>query len=170
VKIRPAVGADAASIAAIMNALLRTTTVEWRNEPYSESAMRAWMQEHDVVIVAEEGAQVVGVAAYGPFRDSDKWPGYGFTVENTVHVREDRWHRGVGRDLMRQLIAMAEDDGKHSMIAAIDGANDASVRFHQALGFAEVARMPEVGAKFGQWLDLVLLQLRLDGRASPEDP
>jgi L-amino acid N-acyltransferase YncA len=27
--------------------------------------------------------------------------------------------------------------------------------------------MPEVGAKFGRWLDLVLLELRLDGRDTP---
>jgi phosphinothricin acetyltransferase len=31
------------------------------------------------------------------------------------------------------------------------------------LGFVEVARMPETGFKFGQWLDLVLLQKTLDG-------
>ncbi len=35
------------------------------------------------------------------------------------------------------------------------------IRFHERLGFVEVARLPEVGVKFGRWLDLVLLQLRL---------
>ena len=36
-----------------------------------------------------------------------------------------------------------------------------------SLGFVEVARMPEIGAKFDKWQDLVLLQLRLDDRATP---
>jgi phosphinothricin acetyltransferase len=70
---------------------------------------------------------------------------------------------------MHALITAAKESGKHSMIAAVDGANDTSVRFHESLGFVEVARMPELGAKFGRWLDLVLLQLRLDERPTPGD-
>jgi L-amino acid N-acyltransferase len=44
------------------------------------------------------------------------------------------------------------------MVGAVDGDNIASIRFHESLGFAEVARMPEVGRKFDRWLDLVLVQ------------
>jgi phosphinothricin acetyltransferase len=48
------------------------------------------------------------------------------------------------------------------MVGGIDGENDASIRFHERLGFVQVARLPEVGFKFGRWLDLVLVQLALD--------
>lgn len=119
--------------------------------------------------MAEEGREVVGVAAFGWFRDVLKRPGYRFTVESTVHVRQDRWRLGVGRQLMGVLIHEAKAKGKHTMIAAIDGANDASIQFHRRLGFVQVARMPEVGAKFGRWQDLVLMQLRLDDRTAPND-
>ena len=44
------------------------------------------------------------------------------------------------------------------MVAAVDAANVESVVFHERLGFEEVARMHEVGRKFGRWLDLVLMQ------------
>ena len=60
--------------------------------------------DHETVLVAEEEGEVVGLAAYGWFRDVVKWPGYRFTVENTVHVREDRWGAGVGAALMDALI------------------------------------------------------------------
>jgi phosphinothricin acetyltransferase len=30
------------------------------------------------------------------------------------------------------------------------------------MGFVEVARMPEIGRKFGRWLDLVFMQRMLD--------
>ena len=135
--------------------------------PRTADDVLEWLRVHEVVLVAEEQGEVVGVAAFGWFRDVVKWPGYRFTVENTVHVREDRWGSGVGEVLMLALIERARETGKHTMIAAIDSTNEASIRFHKRLGFVEVAHMPEVGAKFGRWLDLVLLQIRLDGQAAP---
>lgn len=165
--IRTAVPADAASIASIVNALLSSTTIEWRHEPYSADAILQWMDAHECVLVAQHEDAVVGVAAFGPFRDSAKWPGYRFTVENTIHVRQDQWGGGVGTALMTALIVAASDSGKHAMIAAVDSANEKSIRLHERLGFVEVARMPEVGAKFETWLDLVLLELVLDDRGPP---
>ncbi|HXQ61720.1 MAG TPA: GNAT family N-acetyltransferase, partial [Acidimicrobiales bacterium] len=157
------------AIASLLNAHLATTTIEWTDTPQTEDGIPEWLDEHETVLVAEEGGEVVGVAAFGWFRDVVKRPGYRFTVENTIHVREDRWGSGVGRDLMQALVDQARASGKHTMVAAVDGANEGSIRFHERLGFVEVARMPEVGAKFGRWLDLVLLQLRLDDRSAPRD-
>jgi L-amino acid N-acyltransferase YncA len=167
VNVRPATPADAEAIATLLNALLATTAIEWTDTPHTNDAVVVWLDEHEVVLVAEDPGGVVGVAAYGWFRDAVKRPGYRFTVENTIHVREDRWGAGVGRVLMQALMDEARARGKHTMVAAVDGENEASIRFHERLGFVEVARMPEVGAKFGRWLDLVLLQVHLDDRAAP---
>ena len=167
--IRSATPADADEIAVLLNALLATTTIEWTVTPRSADDVLDWLRVHEVVLVAEQNGEVVGVAAFGWFRDVVKWPGYRFTVENTVHVREDRWGSGVGEALMLALVERARETGKHTMIAAIDSTNEASIRFHQRLGFTEVAHLPEVGAKFGRWLDLVLLALSLDGRTAPLD-
>jgi phosphinothricin acetyltransferase len=49
------------------------------------------------------------------------------------------------------------------MVAALDGANDGSLRFHQRAGFVVVGRLPEVGRLRGAWRDLVLVQKVLDG-------
>ena len=72
------------------------------------------------------------------------------------------WGRGVGRALMDALVARRGRDGKHVMVAGIDGDEPGSIRFHERLGFFEVARMPEIGEKFGRRLDLVLMQRMLD--------
>jgi L-amino acid N-acyltransferase YncA len=170
VTVRPATTEDVVSIAALQNALLATTTIEWTDTPHTAESLLTWLDEHDTVLVAEEEGEILGVAAFGPFRDIVQRPGYRFTVENSIHVREDRWRSGVGRELMHALIDEARNRGKHTMIAAIDGANEGSIRFHEQLGFVEVARMVELGAKFGRWLDLVLLQLRLDARIAPPEP
>ena len=167
VSVRPANAADSEAIGSILNALLATTAIEWTDTPHTADSILEWLDHHETVLVAEEGGEVVGVAAFGWFRDVTKWPGYRFTVENTVHVREDHWGSGVGRELMEELIDEARRGGKHTMVAAVDGANEASVRFHERLGFVEVARMPELGAKFGRWQDLIVLQLHLDDRSEP---
>jgi phosphinothricin acetyltransferase len=164
-EIRPASLADAEAISGLYNALVATDTVAWTEEPESVEARRAWIrgqeQRGDPVLVADDG-EVIGFTSYGEFRDSTKWPGYRFTVEHTIHVRGDRWGSGVGRALMEALFDHARAAGKHVMVGGIDGANDASLRFHEALGFVEVARMPEIGRKFDRWLDLVLVQRMLD--------
>jgi L-amino acid N-acyltransferase YncA len=167
--VRSARATDPVAIKSLLNALLATTTVEWTETPHTLDSILEWMDAHDTILVAEDQGEIVGVAAYGWFRDAVKRPGYRFTVEHTVHVREDRWGSGVGRQLMSALIDQARLSGKHVMVAAIDSANEDSIRFHLGLGFVEVGRMPDVGTKFGRWLELVLLQLRLDRRSNPDD-
>jgi len=111
------------------------------------------------VLVAEDASGVTGFASFGDFRPR---PGYRFSVEHSVYVRDDRRGHGVGGALMAALLARATAMGKHVMIAGVDAENTASLRFHERLGFERVAHFREVGFKFGRWLDLVFLQRRLD--------
>ena len=106
-------------------------------------------------LVAEGPGGVVGYATYGPFRGG---PGYAHTCEHTIHLSEQARGQGLGRQLMTHLMDIAARDGKHVMVAGISSAAPASVAFHAALGFVETARMPQVGRKGGQWLDLILMQ------------
>jgi phosphinothricin acetyltransferase len=46
----------------------------------------------------------------------------------------------------------------HVLLGGIAADNEPSLRLHAKLGFTETARMPEVGQKFGRWLDLVFMQ------------
>ena len=99
---------------------------------------------------------VLGYASFGPFRGS--WPGYRHTVEHSVHVRADQRGRGVGTALIHALLAEAQARDVHVMVGAIDAENTGSLRLHARLGFVETGRMPQVGRKFGRWLDLVFMQ------------
>ena len=163
--IRSATTADAESIAALYNALLESTTYEWRETPYTVGDRTRWLLDRqavgDPVLVATDNNEVVGVASYGDFRCSVRWPGYRFTIEHSIHIAEGYWGRGLGRALMGELASHARRRQKRVMVAGIDGSNGPSVEFHRRLGFVEVARMPGVGDKWGQRLDLILMQCDL---------
>jgi phosphinothricin acetyltransferase len=62
---------------------------------------------------------------------------------------------------MSALEEAARAAGGHTMFGGVSAANPQGVAFHAAVGYREVARLPEVGRKFGQWLDLVLMQKHL---------
>jgi L-amino acid N-acyltransferase YncA len=166
--IRDATAADLAEITEIYNAHLTTTTHEWTETLHTVAERAAWLAEQTEsgmpALVAQDAGDVVGWATFGDFRDSVRWPGYRNTVEHSIHVREDRWGRGVGRALLEELQVRAVNAGKHVMVAGIDSENVGSIRFHERLGFFEVARMPEIGEKFGRRLDLVLMQRMLAAR------
>ena len=59
---------------------------------------------------------------------------------------------------MNAMEASAKADNMHVLVAGISSANPAAVAFHSAIGFTQVGLMPEVGFKWGQRLDLVLMQ------------
>ena len=43
-----------------------------------------------------------------------------------------------------------------------------SILLISTLGFKTTAQMPQVGTKFGRWLDLTFMQLQLDDRREPD--
>jgi L-amino acid N-acyltransferase len=170
--VRDAEDVDLPQIVEIVNAFLSTTTTEWTETPYTLADRRAWLAKHrqaaEPVIVADVDGEIAGFACYGDFRDSLKWPGYRFVVEHTVHVREKHWHAGIGRTLIEALCQRAAAAGKRVMVAAIDGENVGSIRFHERCGFVEVGRMPDIGLKFGRSLTLVLLQRTVADSFAPK--
>jgi L-amino acid N-acyltransferase YncA len=160
--IREAGEADLPVILAIYNDAVRNTTAVWNDREVDIENRRALLLDRRArnfpFLVADEDGRVVGYASFGDFRPFD---GYRHTVEHSIYVNRDFRRQGVGRALMPPLIEAARVLEKHAMIGGIDAANVASIRLHQKFGFVEVARMPEVGTKFGRWLDLVFMQKML---------
>lgn len=166
--VRDATLEDAEDILAIYNHAAVNTTAVWTDGPADLVSRRDWIRARQQagypVLVAMKGPDVVGFASFGDFRP---FPGYRHTVENSVYV-DERFHRaGIGRSLLAALIERANAMNKHVMVAGIEAGNTGSIGLHASLGFVEVARMPEVGCKFGRWLDLVLMQKRLASAVQP---
>jgi L-amino acid N-acyltransferase len=162
--VRAATESDLPSILAIYNEVIATSTAVYALEPATLDERRAWFTSRamgfPVVVAADLGGDVLGFASFADWRGA--WPGYRYTVEHSAHVRNDVRGRGIGRALVESLFPLALGLGKHVMIGGIDAANEASIRFHERLGFQRVAHFREVGHKFGRWLDLVFVQRFLD--------
>ncbi|NBC96622.1 MAG: GNAT family N-acetyltransferase [Deinococcus-Thermus bacterium] len=158
--VRPARPGDGAAVAALHNPVIRETAVT-----FTDAERRA--EEVDRLIaggrphwIAERAGAPVGFATLFQFRGG---PGYARSFEHTVIVAPEAQGRGAGRALMAALEAGARGAGGHTLFAGVSGGNQAGVAFHAALGFAEVARLREVGWKFGRFHDLVLMQKMLGG-------
>ena len=168
--IRDAEDHDLSAIAAIYNDAVRHTTAIWNDSPVDVENRRQWWADrqrlgYPVLVAVDPAEAVVGYASFGDWRAFD---GYRHTVEHSVYVRADQRGGGLGKALMQGLIDRARAMGKHVMVAGIEAGNTASIRLHERLGFEQVGLLPQVGTKFGRWLDLAFLQLRLDDRDSPD--
>jgi phosphinothricin acetyltransferase len=97
----------------------------------------------------------VGFASYAQFRGG---VGYRHTMEHTIILGPAARGRGLGRALMTAIEDHARAGGTHSLFAGVSAGNPEGRAFHAAMGFAETAVLPQVGYKFGRWLDLVLMQ------------
>ncbi|MFC9967652.1 GNAT family N-acetyltransferase [Nocardia ignorata] len=158
--IRDADKADLPTVLEIHNANIAESTAIWDTDQVDLDDRLTWFADRTAagmpVLVAEIDGEVAGYASYGQWRPKT---GYRYSVENSVYVGERFRRRGVATALLTELIARATDSGRvHAMIAAIESGNAASIVLHERFGFRVVGELPEVGHKFGRWMDLTLMQ------------
>lgn len=157
--VREAILDDAEAINGILNEAILTTTATWNWDPSSLPDRRRWLAERQEagwpVLVAESDGRCLGFATYGSFRAI---AGYLHTVEHSIYLDPAAQGAGVGTLLLDALERIAAERGVHVMVGLLDADNDGSLAFHAARGFERVGFLPEVGRKFGRWLDLVLVQ------------
>jgi len=146
----------------IWNELILNSELTFNSIPVEKDALAAHIahkaETGRAFLLAEDADGLLGFATYGPFRTSN---GYRHTCEHTIYLAPHAQGRGTGRALMTAVEQHARTAGDHSMIAGISHVNDRAVAFHAALGYREIARLPEVGTKFGHWYDLILMQKML---------
>ena len=152
----------------IYNDAILTTTAVYDYNPHTLEMRTKWFEDkvrdNIPVLVAIDENKILGFASYGPFRP---WAAYRYTVEHSIYVHKDHRGLGIAKALLAELIAIAGKKDVHTMMAGIDATNEISLNLHRRFNFREVGHLEEVGYKFGRWLDLKFLELKLDNGFTP---
>jgi L-amino acid N-acyltransferase YncA len=128
-----------------------------------ETAVPAW-EDWDAahldvlrsVAVAEDA--VVGWTAVMPVSARECYRG---VVEHSVYVDPAGRGRGVGKALLRRLVADAPRHGIWTIQTSIIASNEPSLRLHDAVGFRVVGRRERIARRDGVWHDTILLEYRI---------
>lgn len=163
VAIRDAAETDIPAIRAIYAHHVLHGLASFEEVPPDEAEMlrrfRGFREAGFPYLAAELGGELVGYAYAGQYRPR---PGYRYSAEDSVYVRDGLAGKGVGRALLSALLARCTEAGFRQMIAIIgDSANRGSIGLHTALGFETVGTIRSVGFKHGRWVDSVLMQRAL---------
>nr|WP_192783097.1 GNAT family N-acetyltransferase [Amycolatopsis lexingtonensis] len=85
---------------------------------------------------------------------------YAGVVEHSVYVHPNAQGRGIGRALLRALVASTEAAGIWTIQSGIFPENTASRALHRGAGFREVGTRERIGRHHGQWRDVVMIERR----------
>lgn len=159
--IRDAIDADAQAIADIYNHYVLHSTATFDTEPKTAEERRVWLRAHGPAhpaIVAERDGGVIGWGSLSPWHPR---PAYDRSVEVSTYISPGFLGAGIGSALMAALIERARAAGHHALLSQVVAGNSASIALGARYGYAEVGRLPQVGFKFGEWLDVVIMALIL---------
>ena len=158
--IRAIADSDCDAVTRIYNHYITDTIITFEEEPITAAEIASRVQEvlsSDLPwIVAEEGGEIVGYAY------ASKWKSraaYRFSVETTVYLGANRTRGGWGTKLYSELFDQLRARGIHAAIGGIALPNEASIALHEKFGMEKVAHFPEVGFKFGRWIDVGYWQI-----------
>lgn len=145
---------DAAQIAQIYNFYIKNTHHTFETEPLSVDEMQQRIGEISgkyPYLVFEEDGEILGYAYAAQFKLRQA---YAYSAEVSIYVKNEAKQRKIGTQLYVRLFDELAETNVHAIFAGIALPNDASIIFHERLGFEKVAHFKEVGYKLGRWIDV----------------
>ncbi|MEZ5344269.1 MAG: arsinothricin resistance N-acetyltransferase ArsN1 family B [Pyrinomonadaceae bacterium] len=152
--IRKVETADALNVAGIYNHYIQNTHHTFETEPLTEDEMRTRIEKVTKsfpFLVAEGDNEILGYAYATQFKLRNA---YKHSSEVSIYVKNAAKQKGVGTSLYTSLFDELYETHIHTIVAGISLPNEASVRFHEKLGFKKVAHFREIGYKLGRWIDV----------------
>ena len=160
--IRAAEIGDLEAMTALYNYYVENTAITFDTVPFTPEARKPWFAQFSQqgphrLIVAESDGQLAGYASSSKHRAK---PAYGTSVEMTIYLDQRFSGAGLGRKLYEALFLALSGEDIRSVFAGVALPNDASVAFHEAMGFTKIGTFHEVGRKFGRYYDVMWFEKR----------
>ena len=152
---------DAEAICAIYNPYIATTAISFEQQPVSVPEMRVRIKNITAEypwLVTETDAGVVAYAYATRWRTR---VAYDHTAESTIYLGSAAQRSGVAYPLYMALLERLRQQSVHAVVGCITVPNPGSIAFHEKCGFKKVAHFPQVGRKFGEWVDVGFWQVLL---------
>lgn len=158
-RVRPFTDADWTAVRRIYAEGITTGNATFETEVASvEELDKKWLPGHRWV--AEVDGKIAGWAAASP---TSTRPVYSGVVETSIYVGDGFRGAGVGRGLLTQQTAAADDDPAiWTLQTSIFPENQASLALHQQAGFRVLGRRERIGRLNGRWRDTVFLERRCE--------
>lgn len=150
-QIRLATPNDASQIQAIYAPIVQDTFISFEQVVPSVEEIAAriekTLQQYPYLVCDIDG-KIAGYAYGSAFRTRSA---YQWTTEVTAYTHPHFHRHGIGRSLYTSLITILQKQEYTNAVAGIALPNDASVGFHEAIGFTLVGTFKNVGYKLGDW-------------------
>ena len=158
VSIRRTIEADLPALLDIYNHYVAHTPVTFDLEPRTLEQRRQWFAgfaesgRYQCFSAVRAGVPV-GWVCSARFKDK---AAYDSSIETSIYLSPGEAGRGLGRTLYNHLFEVLAGEDIHRAFAGVTLPNAASVRLHEAVGFALVGTYREIGRKFDRWWDTAL--------------
>jgi phosphinothricin acetyltransferase len=157
-KVRPAEPRDASDIARIYLQATQDNLATFENFLLTPEERTQWVNEHGgkyPLLVAELNGWILGWAALSPYVVHPPIEGI---AELLIYIDRDYRRHGVGRELMRAVLALAEAAGHCKLVGRFLAHNDAGRRLCRMTGWREVGMHMKHTKVGGHWQDVVVVE------------
>jgi L-amino acid N-acyltransferase YncA len=150
---------DLNRIVEIYNWAIENTAATFDTEIKTVQSQLDWFVSHDEehpVIVARENGRVLAWGSISRWSDRCAYSGTG---EISLYVDPGFHRKGIDFNILKRLVKIGKEKKFRTLVSRIAGKSEVSVHLHKKLGFSNIGTMKNVGKKFGEIIDVHLIQI-----------
>jgi phosphinothricin acetyltransferase len=149
---------DLPRIVATYNATVPSRLVTADLEPVTVDSRRSWFLVHDPTRRPLWLVELDGVyQGWLSLQSFYGRPAYDGVAEISLYLERSAQGRGIGKQVLQKVIALAPTYQLHTLLGLIFGHNEPSLRLFYGLGFVKWGHLPEVANMDGVMRELLIL-------------